>query len=264
MLLTLKFLFTKPSTLLPPQSLANCLHDIKLWTTSNLLRLKTNKTELIVVSSKVLLQKVGDLLLDVDGCSISPSMDVRNLGVIPDSTLSFQSHKLHQKISFLSSKKHLQTPALPLWTCGWDPHPCLHHLLPRTTVMEFCPGSLPKPWTSSSMCRTLLPGSSPAPSPGNTSPPLSSTVTGSQLNHASLTKFSSWPINLTIPSPSNICLTSSSLIPGCCTHQTHTSSPSLTPNYKPSVTEPSVWQQWGHISELKSTNWLLWRLSKET
>ena len=86
------YLCTKLSTQLPPQSPINCLHDIKLWMTSNLLKLNTNKTELMVVASKALLQKVGDLLLDVDGCTISPSTEVRNLGVILDSTLSFQSH----------------------------------------------------------------------------------------------------------------------------------------------------------------------------
>ena len=84
------------------------------------MKLNTNKTELMV----------RDLLLDVHGCSISPFM-VRNLGVILDSMLSFQSHvKSITKNSFLSSEKHLQTPTLPLWTCGWDPHPCLHHLPP--------------------------------------------------------------------------------------------------------------------------------------
>ena len=46
----------------------------------------------MVVAPKALLRKVGDLLLQVDGCSISPSSEVRNLGVILDSTLSFQSH----------------------------------------------------------------------------------------------------------------------------------------------------------------------------
>ena len=46
----------------------------------------------MVVASKALLQKVGDLLLDVDGCTICPSTEVHNLGVILDSTLSFQSH----------------------------------------------------------------------------------------------------------------------------------------------------------------------------
>ena len=59
---------------------------------SNLLKLDSNKTELMVVAPKALLQKVGDFLLDVDGSSISPSLEVRNLGVILDSTLSYQSH----------------------------------------------------------------------------------------------------------------------------------------------------------------------------
>ena len=59
--------------------------------TSNLLKLNTNKTELMVVASKALLQKVGDLLLDVNGCAISQSMEVHKLGVILDSTLSLLS-----------------------------------------------------------------------------------------------------------------------------------------------------------------------------
>ncbi|XP_041658863.1 uncharacterized protein LOC121519853, partial [Cheilinus undulatus] len=86
------YLSTKPSTQLPPHSLVNCLHDIKAWMTSNQLKLNSNKTELMVVAPKALLQKVGDLMLDVDRTSICPSSEVRNLGVILDSTLSFQSH----------------------------------------------------------------------------------------------------------------------------------------------------------------------------
>ena len=58
----------------------------------NLLKINSNKTELIIVAPKAQLQKVGDLLLNIDGCSISPSTEVRNLGVILDSTLSFQAH----------------------------------------------------------------------------------------------------------------------------------------------------------------------------
>lgn len=42
----------------------------------------------MVVAPKTLLQKVGDLL-NVDGYYISPSVEVCNLGVILDSTLSF-------------------------------------------------------------------------------------------------------------------------------------------------------------------------------
>ena len=135
------------------------------------------------------------------------------------------THKIHHNISFLSSQKHLQTPALPPWTGGWDPHPCRPSSPPAwTTVMESCPGSLPKPWTGSSMCGTLLPGCSTAPNPGITSPPFSS-FTDSQLNHAPLTKFSSWPINLSIPSPPNSLsdllnpYTQSLTLPSSCTHQ---------------------------------------------
>ncbi|XP_041642854.1 uncharacterized protein LOC121509496, partial [Cheilinus undulatus] len=86
------YLSTKPSTQLPPHSLVKCLHDNKAWMTSDQLKLNSNKTELMVVAPKALLQKVGDLMLDVDGTSICPSSEVRNLGVILDSTLSFQSH----------------------------------------------------------------------------------------------------------------------------------------------------------------------------
>ncbi|KAL3051684.1 hypothetical protein OYC64_001841 [Pagothenia borchgrevinki] len=46
----------------------------------------------MLVAPKALLQKVGDFILEVDGCSISPSPEARNLGVILDSTLSFHSH----------------------------------------------------------------------------------------------------------------------------------------------------------------------------
>ena len=86
------YISTKPSTQLPPGPLINCLQELKTWMTSNLLKLNSNKTELMVVAPRSLLRKVGDLLLEVDGCSITPSPVVRNLGVILDPTLSFQSH----------------------------------------------------------------------------------------------------------------------------------------------------------------------------
>ena len=83
---------TTPTTLLPPQSIVNCLQEIKTWMTTNLLKLNSKKTELMVMGPKAQLEKVGHFLLQVDGCSISPSPEVRNLGIILDSTLSFQSH----------------------------------------------------------------------------------------------------------------------------------------------------------------------------
>ena len=86
------YLSTSPSSQLPPQSLVNCLRDIKTWMTANLLKLNSSKTELMVVAPKPLLRKVGDLLINVDGCSICPASEVRNLGVIFDPSLSFQTH----------------------------------------------------------------------------------------------------------------------------------------------------------------------------
>ncbi len=46
--------------------------------TSNLLKLNSNKTELMVVVPKALLQKIGDPFLTVDVSSISPSTEVHN------------------------------------------------------------------------------------------------------------------------------------------------------------------------------------------
>ncbi|XP_045921151.1 G-protein coupled receptor 4-like [Micropterus dolomieu] len=86
------YISTKSSTPLPPVPLINCLKDIKNWMDSNLLKLNKDKTELVVFAPQSLLKKVGDITLDVDGCSISASPQVRNLGLIMDSTLSFQQH----------------------------------------------------------------------------------------------------------------------------------------------------------------------------
>ena len=85
-------LSTSPTTPLPPPSIVSCIHEIKTWLTNNLLQLNGNKTEVMLIAPKALHRKVGDFLLQIDGCSISPSSEVRNLGVILDSSLSFQTH----------------------------------------------------------------------------------------------------------------------------------------------------------------------------
>lgn len=78
---------SKLSTHLPPLLLINCLHD---WITSNMLKLNTNKTELMVVAPKTVLQRFGNLVLSIEGCSICLSTAVCNLGFIFYSTLSFE------------------------------------------------------------------------------------------------------------------------------------------------------------------------------
>lgn len=71
---------------------------------SNLLKLDSNKTELMVVAPKALLWKVGDPLFNMDECTICQSPDVCNLGVILNSTLSFQSHNKSPKSLSATSK----------------------------------------------------------------------------------------------------------------------------------------------------------------
>ena len=86
--------------------------------------------QLMVVAPAPLLKKVGHLALVVDGCCISPSPEVRNLGVILDSTLSFRSH-----ITTKSAFYHLRNisrlrPSLTQSCSHGNTHPRLHHFPP--------------------------------------------------------------------------------------------------------------------------------------
>lgn len=117
--------------------------------TTNLLK-PSRKTELMVVVLKALLQKVGDFVFHMDGCSISPSMEVCNLGVILDSTLSYEAHIKYVTKSAFCCLKNISRPSSM-------------HSLPSayTTALGSCLGSPAKPWTGSSMCKIQLPGFSP-------------------------------------------------------------------------------------------------------
>lgn len=61
--------------------------------TTNLLQLNSKKPELMVIARNPVLQKVVELFhLLIYSCSNTSSHEIRNLGVILDSTLSYQSH----------------------------------------------------------------------------------------------------------------------------------------------------------------------------
>ncbi|XP_034065138.1 protein polyglycylase TTLL10-like isoform X2 [Gymnodraco acuticeps] len=65
---------------------------IKFWMQHNFLKLNSNKTELLLISSKSTLSKTHNLTVTIDGTPVSPSTQARNLGVIFDPTLSLEPH----------------------------------------------------------------------------------------------------------------------------------------------------------------------------
>ena len=72
--------------------LETCLKDIRSWMSQNFLMLNTNKTEVIIVGPKDLRERFSGGLLTLDDAVLASSGEVRNLGVIFDQDLSFNSH----------------------------------------------------------------------------------------------------------------------------------------------------------------------------
>lgn len=68
-----------------------CLTDIQKWMSSNLLKLNSDKTEVMIFSPKHKSKLTADLSVHIGGIDISPTTSVRNLGVILDTTLSMEN-----------------------------------------------------------------------------------------------------------------------------------------------------------------------------
>ncbi len=71
------------------EKLMECIVDIKNWMTNNFLLLKT---EVLIIGPKNHTSNNLEHCLTLDGCSLDSSSSVRNLGVLFDSNLSFDSH----------------------------------------------------------------------------------------------------------------------------------------------------------------------------
>uniref|UniRef100_A0A3B3HFB5 Reverse transcriptase domain-containing protein n=1 Tax=Oryzias latipes TaxID=8090 RepID=A0A3B3HFB5_ORYLA len=73
----------------PVDSLNHCLQQISAWMQNNFLQLNSDKTEVIVFGPQKQREIVSSYLHSL---SLKPSNQVRNLGVIMDSDLNFNSH----------------------------------------------------------------------------------------------------------------------------------------------------------------------------
>ena len=67
-----------------------CVADVGGWINRNMLKLKQNKNELIVFSTKHRIHRVNDLSLTIGSRVLLAVQSVRNLGVIMDSSLTME------------------------------------------------------------------------------------------------------------------------------------------------------------------------------
>uniref|UniRef100_A0A671U025 Reverse transcriptase domain-containing protein n=1 Tax=Sparus aurata TaxID=8175 RepID=A0A671U025_SPAAU len=89
------YISSKPNAAIPPTSLSTCLEDIRSWMSRNFLKLNGNKTEALLIGSKSTLTKSQHTPappIIIDGFPVPFSPQVKSLGVILDSILSFAPH----------------------------------------------------------------------------------------------------------------------------------------------------------------------------
>ena len=96
------YISMSPDDTRPMDALFNCIQDIESWMAENFLQLNQDKTEVLVIGPEAQREK---LLPKLQSLSFSPSPQVRNLGVIFDSELTFIPHiKNITKIGFYHLK----------------------------------------------------------------------------------------------------------------------------------------------------------------
>ncbi len=86
------YISSRPGETHQIEKLMECIVDIKNWMTNNFLQLNPEKTEVLIIGPKNHTSNNLEHGLTLDGCSLDSSSSVRNLSVLFDRNLSFDSH----------------------------------------------------------------------------------------------------------------------------------------------------------------------------
>ncbi|XP_039668677.1 uncharacterized protein LOC120566361 [Perca fluviatilis] len=86
------YLSIKPDETSQLAKLQACIKDIKSWMTYNFPMLNSNKSKVIVLGPKHLRTSLSKDIATLDGIALASSTTVRNLGVIFDQDISFNTH----------------------------------------------------------------------------------------------------------------------------------------------------------------------------
>ncbi len=86
------YIYSRPGETHQIEKLMECIVDIKNWMTSNFLLLNSEKTEVLIIGLKPPTIINLEHCLTLHGCSVDSSSSVKNLGMLFDSNLSFDSH----------------------------------------------------------------------------------------------------------------------------------------------------------------------------
>ncbi len=73
------------------EKLTECIVNIKKWMTVNFLLLNSEKTEVLIMGPKTFACNNLEHCLILDGCSVNSSSSVRNLGMLFDRNIFFES-----------------------------------------------------------------------------------------------------------------------------------------------------------------------------
>uniref|UniRef100_A0AAQ6IE93 Reverse transcriptase domain-containing protein n=1 Tax=Anabas testudineus TaxID=64144 RepID=A0AAQ6IE93_ANATE len=86
------YVSSKPDEIKQLNKVEQCVKDIRDWMLINFLLLNPDKTEVLVIGSSAARSKMLDHTVTLDGLSVTSSATVKDLGVILDSSLSFEVH----------------------------------------------------------------------------------------------------------------------------------------------------------------------------